>query len=161
MAIKLLLIRHAEAIEPNIALKDIDRPLTEHGANMASRLGSFLKEEKIYPDLFLCSSALRATDTANYIAEQLPYNASEIKVDEELYNISVGRLLNYIQGIDNQYKTVLIIGHNPALSYFIEYISNQTGIYLAPSNSVLLEFPEEDWSQVDKDKGKLLFFKKL
>ncbi|MDW7693711.1 histidine phosphatase family protein [Flammeovirgaceae bacterium SG7u.111] len=160
MAKNIILFRHAEALEPNIAIKDFDRPLTPQGAQDASRMGKTLRETQVKIDAFYSSSALRATETAERVAEQLPYDVNDIFFEEDIYNISLGKLLMFIQNLDSDLETVLILGHNPTITYFTEYITGEGNLHFSPANAALISFDIANWKEADKGKGKLEWVKK-
>ena len=60
---ELLLLRHAKSRwdEPNVG--DRDRDLAPRGLDAAARMGRFLGEQGLAPDLVLCSAARRAAHT--------------------------------------------------------------------------------------------------
>ncbi|MFZ0434756.1 MAG: histidine phosphatase family protein, partial [Chthoniobacterales bacterium] len=65
----LYLLRHAEA-EPHCA-DDFSRRLTEKGAKQARRVGCFMKEQCMRPDLILTSPVVRARETAGIVSKIL------------------------------------------------------------------------------------------
>ena len=57
------LLRHAKSSWKDEALDDHERPLSKRGRETAKALGRYLRREKIKPDLVVCSTAVRATET--------------------------------------------------------------------------------------------------
>lgn len=149
----LILIRHAKTRESEPGKKDIDRELTESGYQQASRIGRYLYLNELVPDKLLTSHARRALDTAQLIADQLKLDSSKIIENEELYEASVRTLLNQIHHLDSSLKSVIIIGHNPAITHLCEHLS-QNEIGNLPSGSMVqLSFTNLSWKELDKGTG--------
>ena len=60
---RLILLRHAKSAWPDGA-PDVDRPLAKRGREAAPRMGGYLAEEGLIPDLVLVSPARRARSLA-------------------------------------------------------------------------------------------------
>jgi len=151
----LILIRHAQSRNIEPGQKDVDRELTDSGIQDASRLARYMYLEKIIPEIIFTSHAKRAMETAQLFGEQLKLDHSEIKTDEDLYEASVRTLLGFIGKLDNSLKSVLIIGHNPALTHLCEHLSKDIIGFLPPASMVHLTFEDLLWSELDKGLGKL------
>lgn len=114
----LYLLRHAEA-EPYRA-DDFSRKLTENGKKQARKVGSFLAERAIRPDLILTSPVLRARQTAELAAK-------ELKSDEptEAPWLACGmnpeRALAELAGY-SKLVSVMIVGHEPDFSALVAHL---------------------------------------
>ena len=60
----LILVRHAKSSWDAPGLSDIDRPLNERGKKDAPEMANRLKARKLHIDLFVSSTAKRASKTA-------------------------------------------------------------------------------------------------
>ena len=111
----LYLIRHAEA-EPHRP-EDFSRCLTEKGFKQARRIGCFMKEQCLRPEVILTSPVVRARETAEIVAKLLgkqplteaPWAACGMKPDVALAELSGYAKLD----------SVMIVGHEPDLSFLI------------------------------------------
>lgn len=162
MTKQLLLIRHSEAETPYWGQKDFDRELTSHGVISASVTGKKLKEQGFVPDLILASAANRAKTTAMLLAEQLSYSPSKIQENIEMYNCSLNVLLEYLHKIDDNCSRVILVNHNPNISYLVEYLTNEN-LYggMNPIAVANITFDLTKWSEVGQRTGKLLWHKEL
>jgi len=124
---KLLLLRHGKSSWDNPDLADHERPLTNRGKESASIIGKFLKKENIIPDLIISSTAKRANKTADIIAKKCGYDKKILK-SEELYSGSSESYTNIIHEIADKNKTILLVGHNPAIEEVIERITAEKRI---------------------------------
>ena len=112
----LVLVRHAKSSWDDERLDDHDRPLAPRGHRDAPRMGKRLARRELDPDLLLTSTALRARETANYLATALGIARSRIQVERRIYLASPDELLRVIADLDDKHETVLLVGHNPGLT---------------------------------------------
>ncbi|MGB0839957.1 MAG: SixA phosphatase family protein, partial [Chitinophagales bacterium] len=66
-------------------MADMDRPLNNRGKYDAPRIGTYLKQQGLVPELLLSSPAKRARATAYSIAKNLDYEQSAIRFIDALY----------------------------------------------------------------------------
>ncbi|MBT34500.1 MAG: hypothetical protein CMO01_32960 [Thalassobius sp.] len=157
MTKRLLIVRHSEAEYSASSRKDFDRALSEQGMVYANRQGRKLYETEFKPDYFASSNAVRAESTAKILAEQMRFDQREIDFMEELYNMPMGPMLDWIGKQNEDFSSIMIVGHNPLLSYLIEYITGDTGFHMQPCDIVMLEMNIESWMLIGRDCGKLLW----
>jgi phosphohistidine phosphatase len=112
----LTLIRHAKSSWKYTDLADRDRPLNKRGKQDRYLIGQRLHEMGVQPDRIFSSPALRALKTANIIADLLDYPRNRIIIEESIYMHGADALLNLIRGLADQWRCVLLIGHNPDLT---------------------------------------------
>ncbi|MFU8827788.1 MAG: SixA phosphatase family protein, partial [Brevefilum sp.] len=67
----LLLMRHAKSSWKDDNLTDHARPLKKRGRKDAKRIAQVMDKNDLIPDLILSSSAVRAAETAEIIADNL------------------------------------------------------------------------------------------
>ncbi|MEL7147269.1 MAG: histidine phosphatase family protein [Bacteroidota bacterium] len=149
---KIFLIRHAEAAMPDGGMKDFDRPLTASGIRDATHLGKYLAKRDILPDVFLSSSALRTRQTSEEIALQIKYEIQKISFKDRLYEPSVRELLMEINQL-GQGNVVLMVSHNPSISYLAEYLSGEAVGNMSPGACVELDFAFDTWEAVSENSG--------
>ena len=111
----LSLLRHAKASSANSAEDDYQRPLTKGGAKDAAKIGKYLQQHKLRPDLVLCSGATRTRATLDLVLAELGEPAPKIRYDKALYHPSPAALLETIQHFGAAPQHVMIVGHNPEL----------------------------------------------
>lgn len=150
MAQELYLIRHAHAKEKSFDQKDIFRTLSTDGVRMASKLGLYFAQKGIIPDIIISSPADRAISTAMLVAEQLKYDVDEIHSNDELYEASVRTFLQVINFLKDEWGKVFIVGHNPVISYFAEYISNSEIDSMSPGAVVKIVHSLSGWNEVSE-----------
>src|SRR4051812_44478076 len=97
----LLLLRHAKSSWDDAAIKDFDRPLNGRGLSAAPLVGKFIREQKIAPELILCSPARRARETIALVVKAGRMDAP-LRFDERIYEASVERLCEIVSQIEEK-----------------------------------------------------------
>lgn len=156
----LYLVRHAKSSWANLDQPDFERGLNDRGKRDAPRMGKRLKEREIHPDLMLSSPAKRALSTAKRIAEILGYPKEKIKTDRLLYHGDEDTILSVVRTINDKHNTVLLFGHNPGLTEFVNALAeNEVYIDNIPTCGVVaFNLPVDSWSDVIWKSGNLLLF---
>jgi len=121
----LFLLRHAKSSWKDKTLTDFERPLNSRGRKAAETMSVFFKQEKVIPDLILCSCATRARQTADILVRAARLQ-TDLRFDERIYEASVSRLLEVITQIEKTARSVLIVGHNPGLEELLSALTTQT-----------------------------------
>ncbi len=122
-----VLLRHAKADRP-VGLPDTDRPLTDRGHADAAAAGAWLVNQGYVPDLVLCSPARRTRQTWHSVAVALAGAGSPVvRYERPLYEGSPDDLLKVLQSAEPEYRTVLLIGHNPTISQLSEQLDAHGG----------------------------------
>ena len=156
MVKSLYLVRHAQAIENTGRQSDINRILTPQGYRDATRLGRNLFESDVHPDVILASHSERTRTTAELIAEQINFDIQKIIFTEDLYEASTRILFALINSLNDDWNTIMIVGHNPSISYFSEYITHQEIGHVSPAGVVHITFEIDSWSQIGEGNGKFV-----
>lgn len=107
---RLLLLRHAQAVDSASGVRDHERPLTDYGIEQATAAGGALRSRGVKIDRALCSSATRTRQTWN----ALGLNA-EVEYTDDIYNAGSDSILELIRLLDEEISTAMIIGHAPGL----------------------------------------------
>jgi phosphohistidine phosphatase len=156
----LFVVRHAKSSWENAGIADFDRPLNDRGKKDAPRMAKRLKGKKIHPDLMLTSPANRALTTCKRMAEILGYAADKIKTDRKLYHASEDEILSIIGGLKDTYDSVMIFGHNPGLTEFINLLLHESHHveHIPTCGIVAITLDINSWSVAKNTEGKLLFF---
>jgi phosphohistidine phosphatase len=109
---KLVLLRHAKSAWPDVP--DHERPLARRGQRDAPVMGRWLRSAGHVPDQILCSTARRARETWQ-LAQAGLGAAPPVSFDDAVYQGSAGQLLDVIRRAPSAARTLLIVGHDPAL----------------------------------------------
>lgn len=145
----LLVMRHAEASPAELNKSDFDRVLTSQGRMQAQQMALKLKAHEIFLENILVSPAERTFTTAKIVAETLGLAKDCIKPMNDIYDASLSQLLSVVQSVDNAYKTILLIGHNPGVSELCMLLS-QENISLRPAEMCMFNFQSEFWGKFEQ-----------
>ena len=116
----LVLLRHAKAETPGDD-PDFDRRLTGVGEVDADAAGSWLADQRLHPDLVLCSPAARTRQTWQGVSVALAQaqaggGAPEVRYEKGLYAGGRTEVFDLLRVVPDSVTTLLIIGHNPTVS---------------------------------------------
>jgi phosphohistidine phosphatase len=109
---RLFLLRHAKSSWDESGLADHERPLAKRGRQASKVIAEHLREEKIRPELVLCSPSARTRQTLERIGLG---DDAEVRIVDELYGASAGDLLEVLYGVADDVGSVMVIGHNPGI----------------------------------------------
>lgn len=152
----LYLFRHAEAVDKQLHESDKNRELTATGMKDAVQMGAYLGRENIELDVIITSSAARTMSTAQIASDAMRFDAKKIMVDEELYNASVRTFFESVANLDDQYSKVMFVGHNPAISYLAEYLTQAEIGEMATAGIVHIKFNVTTWKGIKEGGGELV-----
>lgn len=145
---RLLVLRHAKSSWGDTSLDDWQRPLNDRGRHDAPRVGEWLRDRKLVPDLIVTSDAVRARETATAVADAAGYTR-EIVVEPSLYHATPADAVAVLKRISHQTaRTVLIVGHNPGLEDMVSRLGGEHHD-LVTAAIVELAVPIDSWSELD------------
>jgi phosphohistidine phosphatase len=152
------LVRHSKAEISANNSKDFYRALATNGMIDAARMARNLAETGAKPSIIIASPAERTTRTAEIFADQLKFDSEKVLYDEDLYD---GRLQEYLAVINNirtDSEEALLVGHNPNISYIVEYLSGAEIGDIPTSGIVTIRFNDLEWAEITKKSGTLISF---
>jgi phosphohistidine phosphatase len=157
MSITLYIVRHAKAEDRATFMADHDRQLTPDGTMAAARMGRYLHGKAINPDVIVSSTAPRAADTARVLAEQLGQDAAQIELDKSLFDGGPKAYLAVVNKQPDTVNSLMIVGHNPDVSYFAEFLTHQSIGSMSKGAVVAITFADVNWSEVSGRTGSVAF----
>lgn len=152
----LTIVRHAKSSWDNPGLSDRDRPLNKRGERDAPIMGARLREHDIRPSLIVSSPAQRAWSTARVIAEEIAYPLEFLQREKSLYLASVDEILDVIASQDEGFNSLMIVGHNPGLTEFANFLSPGLTNNLPTAGVVAVEIDRDDWNLYERPPTRLL-----
>lgn len=142
-------MRHAKAESKSPTDNDYDRLLNKKGKIAAQNVAKKLSDMHIKPDLIVTSPVIRAIGTAEIIAE-----AFDIKQNILLKSYLYSRLYTFKEIVEDiidnnqESNTVIIVGHNPGISYLLNQINSKSNDVLPTSCAVVFDFDVTSWNDV-------------
>ena len=152
----LTIVRHAKSSWKDSSLRDRDRPLNSRGKSDAPEMGRRINDAGVRPSLILSSPAVRAWKTAKAVAEAINYPREFLQKEDALYLASLDRILDVVVAQDNRFNNILLVGHNPGLTEFANFLVPGLTSNLPTAGVVSVEVDQEDWSLYERPATRLL-----
>lgn len=161
----LLLLRHAKSGYPP-GVGDHDRPLAPRGVREAGLAGDWLRAHAPAIDAVLCSTATRTRETLARTRIAAP-----VEYLDRLYDATPGTVIDEINHVpshfDFEVRTLLVIGHEPAMSNVALGLASAEGSNIAAAEQISMKFPTssiavlrtgESWDRLALDGAALVTF---
>jgi phosphohistidine phosphatase len=117
----LLVMRHAKSDWGAAFSDDHERPLADRGVKAARRIGRFLTNAGMEPELVVSSTAVRARTTSELAAKAGGWKCP-IETTPELYASDVATVLEVLALTDPAVDRVLVSGHEPTWSMLVSQL---------------------------------------
>lgn len=158
MAKQLIIIRHGKSDWAEPGVHDFDRPLNHRGNKNAPEMAARLSRKNLIPQLVVSSPAKRAITTAGHFSKTWEIPLEEIQQEPSIYEANVTALLRVVNQLDNKEDRVAMVGHNPGLTDFINYLADAHIYNMPTAGIVVIDFLFDDWSMVSQHTGSLFLF---
>jgi len=124
-SVRLHLLRHAHAGDAiDWEGDDALRPLTQKGRGQAERLGRFLRDHGVRPDVIVSSPKVRALQTAEIVAAELGMTVRrDARLGDEFGKRELWALLDELGA-----REPMLVGHDPDLSGLLAYLIDAVGL---------------------------------
>lgn len=154
---RLILLRHAKSSWSDPTLDDFDRPLNKRGRRDAPFMAKLFKNKNIIPDIIISSPSERTKLTITEFIETLNYDKRNLRWDKQLYLASATKLLGIIKNLNENYSTIMIVGHNPGLTD-LQNILCKDKIDNIPTCGLVCMKTHFNWKDIEADCFELEFF---
>jgi phosphohistidine phosphatase len=142
----ILLMRHAKSSWKDTDLSDIDRPLNKRGRHDAPLMGEVIKEKELCPQIILSSTAVRARQTAEYLAGGCEFTG-DIQYRDDFYLAEPPVYLDALSGVAEPFERVMVIGHNPGLEGLLQVLTGR--IEALPTGALaFVSLPISTWAEL-------------
>lgn len=152
----LYLVRHAKS-SWSFDLPDHDRPLGKRGRKDVLKMGAYLKEVQLIPEVLISSTASRAFYTALHLCDQMGISEKEIILSKQLFHASASEILTVVQNAP-ECSSLAIFGHNPGFTDCANLLANTNIDNVSTCGVVGITLEVDRWSEVDYGRGKQVFF---
>jgi phosphohistidine phosphatase len=144
-------MRHGKAEKEGTS--DKVRPLKPRGLSDSFHIGEQIQQHNITIDKVICSPALRTKQTLQEVEKSFPKPVATAH-EESLYlahtiadfRVAISR---HIQTTD---KTILVVGHNPIISGFVEWLTDKPAD-LSPGDCHVVAIDTLDWEEALASEG--------
>jgi len=152
------LVRHAKSSWSAGDLTDRQRPLNSRGERDAPRMGQRISEHGIRPSLIVTSPAVRAWTTAKIIAQNINYPLEFLQREDRLYLASPDEIMDVIVAQDNGFNSLMLVGHNPGLTEFANFLVPGVTDNLQTAGVVSVQLETENWSLYERPAAELMVY---
>lgn len=152
------IVRHAKSSWEQPELKDELRPLLEKGKKRTKKVIDYFLANDIHVDYIISSHAVRALETARFFAHAIGNGGQNVKVEPNLYFASSQGIYDQFFDLPEKYESVMIVGHNPTLTDFVNRYLNPRTDNLPTSGVVSISFDTDRWEEVPVASFKVNFY---
>jgi len=147
---ELFILRHAKSSWSEVDKSDKDRALKPKGIKDIANLSKAVRDTVRNLDLIVTSPANRAVHTAVLFAEGINFPMEKISLNKKVYEADEAMIQEVISNQSADIKSLMIVGHNPTLSYFVNGFLPEAIFELPTSGFVCLYFDTPDWASIRK-----------
>jgi phosphohistidine phosphatase len=144
----LLLMRHAKSSWDEKSLSDHQRPLNSRGKRDAPRMGAYVQSKGIILDAVLSSTAERARATIEGFLEEYDFEG-EVSYFDDLYHANHETYASILNQLPDEVETVMLVGHNPEMDYFLEVICDVYE-HMTTANVAVINLSVERWAELNE-----------
>ncbi|KAA1245162.1 histidine phosphatase family protein [Mycobacterium simiae] len=152
-------MRHAKSAYPD-GVGDHERPLAARGVREAGLAGDWLRANLPTIDSVLCSTAARTRETLARIGIDAP-----VRYVERLYGAAPGTVIDEINRVADEVKTLLVIGHEPTTSALALILTGDTDTAAAqrisekfPTSAIAVLGVPGHWADLEPSGAALVAF---
>jgi phosphohistidine phosphatase len=161
----LCLLRHAKSSWQDASLEDFDRPLAPRGEDAAPRMGAYMADQGIAPELILCSTATRARQTLALLLTKLP-GEPMVSFEDGLYLASATSLFARARALSADVSCAMIVGHDPGMHGLAVELAgrgeardlHRLATKFPTAGLAVISFKTSEWSQIKPKAGRLEVF---
>ena len=155
---ELILMRHGKS-DWSQPVSDFNRPIKKRGLKEADRVGQWLNEQGLAPDLIISSPAQRARQTAVTVSEVMDYTEDNIFFCEPVYMADVSELLDAIAMAPDECQRLMVVGHNPGMEDLLFYLTEEVYVpddgKVMPTATIAVLETESSWSALEHSSCRL------
>lgn len=154
----LIILRHAKSSWEETGKSDFDRALKEKGIQDIRVLANEVKGMLGKIDTIYSSPANRATHTAILFAKGIGFPTEQITIVDELYETNELRLFEFVKELPKVSCNVVIVGHNPTSTDFVNLFLKDKIDNIPTSGIVKLSFDVTSWADISSHNLSSSFF---
>lgn len=154
----LLVIRHAKSSWKDPALTDLQRPLKKRGSRNAVEMAERLQALCVAPEQVFCSPANRALQTVEHMAPILDIPQEQVVMASDLYTFDYADLMRYLRTVPDKFARVALVGHNPAITDLVNFLSLEAIRNIPTCGVALLELGIAEWRDLKAGVAQLVHY---
>ena len=111
-------------------------------------VGKYMKENSLVPDMILSSTARRAHDTAEAVAEASGFDG-QVDLYQDLYMSDTASYLDILRCLPEEANRVLVVGHNPDVEALLSLLTDVTD-HMATATLAVIDLPISSWQELSE-----------
>lgn len=147
----LYLLRHAKS-SWNENTDDHQRKLKKRGVEDAKLMAAEISKVLPPPEIIVSSDAERAQSTAKIFSQAWKLPEEKFVLENQLYEFQGGAVLKYIKNLDEQFKHVMLVGHNYAFTAVVNFLSQENIEELPTCGFIAIKFDTDKWREISRGK---------
>lgn len=151
----LIIVRHAKS-SWKYDVSDINRPLKASGINDAKLVSNKFILNNYKPEAVFSSPANRAFETCKIFTENMDFSYKNVHISDQLYDFGGNKVISFIKSLEKNYDSIMIFGHNHALTAITNTYGDKEIDNLPTSGLVIIKFEIEFWKDIKKGKTQLI-----
>lgn len=156
---RLILVRHGKSSWEHDVTDD-KRPLIKRGIKDGELIANAFEKHFNKPAIVWSSPAVRALETAKIFKEKLQIEDRDFFIRTGLYTFDMNDLLKQIESCEPQIQTLMVFGHNPAMTGLVNQLGDQYFENIPTTGLTVIDFETESWKELNKGKTILNLFPK-
>ena len=158
---RLILVRHATAVEKGPKGSDFHRQLRKRGRRESRIMAERLRALVPMPDQWFSSPADRAIETATVFASHLGIPEERLMLREELYGgLLPEDFLHIVQRFDEAHASVMIFGHDPSFTEFAGFMIPGFSEAIPKAGVLVIDIDRPRWKSVREGDGRVVHFER-
>ena len=156
---RLILVRHGKSSWEH-ELTDDKRPLIKRGIKDGELIAKAFEKFFNKPAILWSSPAVRALETAKIFKKKLQIEDQVFFIRSGLYTFDKNDLLKQIESCDPEVQTLMVFGHNPAMTGLVNELGNRYFDNIPTTGLTIIDFETKSWKELKKGKTVLNLFPK-
>lgn len=146
----LIILRHAKSSWAEPGVQDFDRSLESRGVKDITMMAGKVKAKVSELEAIFSSPAERAIHTAMLFAQTVGFPQLKIRVRKDLYTVGHLQFRDMVKAFNNDLSTVMVVGHNPTLTDFVNLFLDRPIDNVPTSGIVGLTFSAKKWEDIEQ-----------
>ena len=121
-------------------------------------MGKLIMDKGEKPELFISSPAYRAFLTAKAFGEAMGLVENDIIINRTIYGAGAQQLLELVQNQDDLNKSIMLFGHNPTFTSFVNFLTSSNIMNVVTCGVVRIDFECSSWTEIDFGSGRLAYY---
>ena len=121
-------------------------------------MGRLIADNGEKPELLISSPANRALSTAKAFGKAMGLVENGIIIDRTIYGAGTQQLLELVQNQDDLYKSIMLFGHNPTFTSFVNLLTDSNIMNVVTCGVVRIDFKFSSWIDIDFGSGRLAYY---